>query len=504
MRKIPATMATQHPDNASAPFWDKQKDPFISVYKEIDEAVICLDELGASEFMWDWEGKHADAAVIDKLFSEYFDYFSKNQLHRDKFLTFRIPNIWEEKGYSLLLAMTVILSSEDFARDLKFDKRPLFEIILPMTENANQLMKMHTLFEKLADFKSKEFTTEDADNQNQIELIPLVESVKSQQSVGKLLREYVGKYKKRYGNNPEYIRPFFARSDPALMSGMLATVLANKIAISQVYGFAEKTGIPVFPLSGAGSLPFRGGLSPDAVDDYMREYPGLRTVTVQSSFRYDNPLSQVKAAITRLEEKLPKIPPVIYSPDVEKKLIAIGKISEKYYQKTLAGIAPDMKDVFASVPKRRERRQHIGLLAYGRKVGEQKMPRAITFTAGFYSIGVPPELIGTGRALKKLSEEDRQTVFEHYKLLKSDMEKAGRYLNLDNLERLAAANPAWQDIKKDIKSVSEILGIELGTSTPAEKKHHNLTSEILDKKDNPGKALTNKITETAELRKSLG
>jgi phosphoenolpyruvate carboxylase len=503
MRKIPATMATQHPDNAFAPFWDKQS-PFIAVHKEIEDAIACFQQLGASEFMWDWEGKYADAAVIDKLFSDYYDYFSKNQLNRDKFLTFRIPNIWEEKGYSLLQAMTVILSGEDFARDLKFDNRPLFEIILPMTENSHQLMRMHQLFERLANFKSKEFTKVEADNQSMIELIPLVESVQSQQAVGELLNEYIEKYRARYGKNPKYIRPFFARSDPALVSGMLATVLANKVALSQTYRFSKENNTPVYPISGVGSLPFRGGLSPDSVDDYIKEYPGMRTVTIQSSFRYDNPQAKVKKAIAQLEEKMPATKPLILESSIERKLIEIGGKAEKIYQKTLSAIAADMKSVFASVPKRRERRQHIGLLAYGRKLGEHKMPRAITFTAGFYSIGVPPELIGTGRALKNLGEEDRQTVFNHYKLLKTDLEKSGRYLNLDNLERLAASNPAWRDIRKDIESASEILGVKFGPVTSAEKKHYKLTSEILDSKDKPGKTLTDKVTGAAELRKSLG
>ena len=86
-------MATQHPDNASAPYWDVRKRPFISVYQEIGEAVSCFKDMDVSEYMWDWEGKHADAAVIDRLFSEYFDYFSDDKLGNDKFLTFRIPNI---------------------------------------------------------------------------------------------------------------------------------------------------------------------------------------------------------------------------------------------------------------------------------------------------------------------------------------------------------------------------------------------------------------------------
>lgn len=502
MRKIPATMATQHPDNATAPFWDKQKDPFIAVHKEIKDAMSCFQELGVSEFMWDWEGKYADAAVIDKLFSDYYDYFSKNQLNRDKFLTFRIPNIWEEKGYSLLQAMTVILSGEDFARDLDFDNRPLFEIILPMTENSHQLMRMHQLFERLANFKSKEFTKVEADNQTTVELIPLVESVQSQQAVGKLLSEYIEKYKGHYGKNPEYIRPFFARSDPALVSGMLATVLANKVALSQAYGFSKENNIPVFPISGVGSLPFRGGLNPDSINDYLKEYPGMRTVTVQSSFRYDNPLPKVKKAIAELEEKMPATKPSLLEPSTEQKLIEIGGKAERIYQDTLSAIAADMKNVFASVPKRRERRQHVGLLAYGRKLGEHKMPRAITFTAGFYSIGVPPEFIGMGRALKDLSSEDLDLIFENYKLIKTDLEKAGRYLNLENLAKLSADNPAWKEVEKDIELVKDILGIEVGPKTSDEKSHQKLTSEIIgaEGKDD----LSQKISEAAILRKSLG
>ena len=170
-RYIPATMATQHPDNAFTPSWNKSGKPFVGFHEEIEEAVICFKEYGLSEYMWDWEGKHADAAVIDRLFSDYFDYFSKQQLGRDKFLTFRIPNIWEEKGYSLLQAMTVILTSEDFARDLKFSTRPLFEIILPMTERADQLTHMQLLFEKLAHFKSSQFTPESKPNTEYLEMI---------------------------------------------------------------------------------------------------------------------------------------------------------------------------------------------------------------------------------------------------------------------------------------------------------------------------------------------
>lgn len=504
MRKIPATMATQHPDNALPPFWDKQKDPFVAVYKEIPEAVTCFEELGVSEYMWDWEGKHADAAVIDRLFSEHYDYFSKHQLGRDKFLTFRIPNVWEEKGYNLLQAMTVVLSGEDFARDLKFEKRPLFEVILPMTERAEQLMRIHKLFEKLARFKSSDFTKHEPDNDDYLELIPLIESVQSQLDTGKLLEKYASLHKEHFDSKPVYLRPFFARSDPSLVSGMLSTVLANKIALSQAYSFSKKNDVPVFPISGVGSLPFRGGLSPDTVDDYISEHPGMRTVTVQSSFRYDNPIAKVKDAITELEEKLPKTSPVVFDTATEKELTNISCESEKIYQKTLMAIAGDMKAVFASVPKRRERRQHIGLLAYGRKLGEQKMPRAITFTAGFYSIGVPPEFISTGRALSKLNSEQLNLVRKNYRLLKSDLQRAGKYLNRQNLSQLAERNDGWKDVQKDIELVEKVLGIEFGVETKEEKAHEQITAQIIKLRGEPSDELKSKISEATVLRKSLG
>lgn len=495
-------MATQHPDNAMAPYWDKNEKAFISAYQEISEAVICFKDLDVSEYMWDWEGKHADAAVIDRLFSDHHDYFSKHQLGVDKFLTFRIPNIWEEKGYNLQQAMTVILSSEDFARDLDFKGRPLFEVILPMTESADQLIHMQKLFQKLAKFKSTEFTAENNHNTDYLELIPLVESVESQVAISKLLTNYIDLHQKQFGKKPTYIRPFLARSDPAIVSGSLATVLANKLALSRVYEFAKGTDIPVYPISGVGSLPFRGGLKPSTVDQYLNEYPGMRTVSIQSSFRYDHPLAEVKAAVKEIENKLPKTKPIIIAKPTQKTLEKIIQQSAKLYQATLSEVLVDVLPIFEAVPKRRDRRQHIGLLAYGRSLGEQKMPRAITFTAGFYSLGIPPEFIGLGRSLKALSPSDLKIVKNNYVNLTSNLVTAGKFLNRDNLAKLSDKNSAWKHIAQDIEAVEQILDIKLGPSSQEEHKHQELSSKLLEITTKEQK--TEIITKMAVLRKSLG
>ncbi|MES2970698.1 MAG: phosphoenolpyruvate carboxylase [Patescibacteria group bacterium] len=502
MRTIPATMATQHPDNAGSPYWAPNDHPFIGTHREITDCMAAFEDMGIKEYMWDWEGKHADAAVIDKLLGDHHDYFSKNILGKDRFLTFRLPNIWEEKGYSLLQAMTVILSGEDFARDLGFAVRPLFEVILPMTERADQLMHMQKLFQKLAEFKSREFTPDKPANNSYLEIIPLTESVESQHGIYELLQEYVRLHTEHFGSKPKYIRPFLARSDPAIVSGFLATVLANKLALSRVYEFADKTNISVFPISGVGSLPFRGGLTPETVDEYVHEYAGMRTVSLQSAFRYDYPLKSVKSAVEDLERLLPKALPPNISAERRVKLIAIGMQATAFYQTTLKNIIKDLATIFSAVPRRRERRQHIGLLAYGRSMNNVPLPRAITFTSGFYSLGVPPEFIGVGRCLKQLSSDDSGIINQAYAELGRDLQRAGRYLNSDNLDTLVKRNSAWKEVQEDIHAAETYFGVKFGPQSKTEKAHKNLTSNILLTNDT--ETIQQLISETALLRKSLG
>ena len=503
MRKIPSTMATQHPDNAAAPFWDKDGNPFVSTQRELIDCMSTYRQLDMIEYMWDWEGKYADASIVDKLYGESYDYFAEQPLGKDTFLTFRLPNIWEEKGYSLLQAMTVMLSAEDFAKDLGFKQRPLFEIILPMTTRSDQLIQMHNLYSKLAQFKNDNFNTNNARNNEILEMIPLVEGVNSQMSIGLLLQEYIDSYKAQYKVAPSYMRPFIACSDPALSSGWLSARLANLDALSQIQQISDKTSIPMYPIIGVGGLPFRGGLTPNTAATFHERYPGVRTVTIQSSFRFDYPIQQVKRSIKLLEQTLPHSKTRVLDDDTTKTVQALAIAAEQRYQTTLQGIAGDLQRVFAAVPRRRERRLHIGLLAYGRSSGTVKIPRAITYTAGLYSIGAPPEFIGLGRSLKAMSASELELLRNLNPHINEEIDTAGRYINIANIEKLAKRNKAWSSVLDDITYTQEILGIKLGPRTHAEKSHQNITSNVLLMKNNQ-KFLTRLIEETAILRKSLG
>src|SRR5436189_2465174 len=104
-----------------------------------------------------------------------------------------------------------------------------------------------------------------------------------------------------------------------------------------------------------------------------------------------------------------------------------------------------INDIASYLTKRRERVQHTGLFGYSRGVGSVKLPRAIGFTAALYSLGIPPEFIGTGRGLAQIKTKEK-VIEKHYRDLKKDLMQAGKFLNKDVLASLAKQSSSWGDI----------------------------------------------------------
>lgn len=499
-RKIPATMATQHPDNASSPYWEKSGDGFVSTQEEVLECFSAYHDLHCEEYMWDWEGKYVDEAVVDKLFHTHHDYFKKHQLGKDIFLTFRIPNIWQEKGYALARAMMGMLTAENFARDLKFHTPPLFEVILPFANKAEKIIYMQKTFTRLATFKCELFG--EKCHFHYINVLPLFEGVEDMISCRKLLDKYLHMHKKEYKRKPEYLRLHIARSDPALNSGLVSAVVGGKIALSEFYRFGKDNGIKIFPAIGVGSLPFRGSLSPERIKDFIHEYSGIKTVYVQSGFRYDFPLPKVKKAIRILNERLQKTHPTIFSKKEIKEAVKICEIFSEPYKKTVESLANTINSLSKQVPSRRERKLHIGLFGYSRSIGKKRLPRAIPFTAIFYSLGVPPEFIGTGRGLIELQKTGVQ-VEKYYKNFKKDLTFAGRFLNKENLLQLSKKGNGWKMIKQDVELLEKYFHTSFGPKESSDYIHYGITS-LAYKLWKSKKPITNEITESGKIRKSLG
>jgi phosphoenolpyruvate carboxylase len=500
-RKIPATMATQHPDHACKPFWHASE--FISTAHEAYESFVCFSELGIDEYKWDWEGKLVDESVLERLLSDHWSYFKKHPLGRERFLTFRLPNPKVENEFRMGRALMGILSAAGLARQVGLYSPPLFEVILPMTESAEEMINIQEAFAEIACLKHPLYHFENGCLKH-IQIIPLFEQVSTIINSHKILTRYLKIHKEKFGFLPDYMRPYVARSDPALNSGLVPTVLAIKIAFSRYQQFETKYNIKLYPVIGVGTLPFRGGINPSCLKYFLQEYKGVRTAIIQSAFRYDFPKNQVKKAITLLNSQLPKGKAKIIPKDEEKEILELLPYFERAYKSSVEKIAPLVNHLANFLPKRRERVQHIGLFGYSRGLGAVRLPRAISFTAVMYSLGVPPELIGTGRGLLWAQKTNKLNLIKKYHVnLKSDMLRAGRFLYKPGLNLMAKKSQAWKNILKDVENIEKVLKISLGPRTLDEQMHFWLSAKF-HKSLRSGRNLTKLIEQQALLRKSMG
>ncbi len=509
MENVPVTMATQHPDNASSPWWGQE--PFISTQQEIDELLELFQRLPVDEYMWDWEGKYVDEAVGEKLFGRANAFFAKRPLGSDLRLTYRIPAFEGKKMHRMARAFMNVLSLADFARDIQLPAPPVTEMFLPLTTSADQPMQVRKAFRDVAGYHRAVFhQSQEQENEilGQFEVTPLVEDVDSLLGIDRIVKPYWEELLRERPSTREHgQRVFLARSDPALNSGIVPAVLAVKAALSIVAGLGDSLGMPVYPVIGTGSLPFRGSVNPTYIDSFLEQYAGVRTYSIQSAFRYDYPLEDVAKALERIKKKAPGRETLRIPESDLARLRALCASFQKIWQPAIEAMAGVINDVAALVPPRRERLQHIGLFGYSRGIGAVKLPRAIGFTAALYSIGVPPELIATGRGLRAAHADGSFDLIEtYYPALRADLHHAGKYFNRENLEILSRDLPAFAGVKDDVTAIEETLGITLGPAKPHHLIHRNLTSSILQRTRSKGdmERTRRDLVDAAVIRRSLG
>ena len=486
---VPKVMSTQHPDNATpAPFADDA-----GVLKgdgEVDEAVDVF-ALGCDEQMWDSEGKEADNQVVRKLLTNYPDFFQGSlQLGRDVALTLRVPNprIESDMRKSMVEALQSVPSAWDMAHSFYGDGNaaPIQEVILPFTTSAEELSLVEAYYRRVI-VGQEDQTLLDGHvvrdwvgefYPKSVRVIPLIEDVEHLFHCDDIVEEYV-----RDRDLPGQ-RVFLARSDPALNYGIVAAELALKAALRRLYDLEGKLGIPLYPIIGVGSVPFRGHLNPVNVNRAFTEYPSVQTLTVQSAFKYDYDKETVRDGIAQIlaHERTEPMPV-----DYERARELIRKTTTEY-QNQVQKMIQIISAVSSHIPKRRERKLHVGLFGYGRSldgVGGVTLPRAIGFTASLYSIGVPPELLG----LAALTDVDLAFVREVYPSLDEDLRAALRFTNERHVMELLGA--------PYMRLVEQFAG-------DIDRVHEGLTSAIRAGIDNTGVNIRHYVEEAAHLRRFLG
>ena len=205
-----------------------------------------------------------------------------------------------------------------------------------------------------------------------------------------------------------------------------------------------------------------------------------------------------------MKAKLPVVEPLQISAEDQTILAEVAEESAAFYAHTLDQLVPDMQPIFKAFPKRRDRRQHVGVLGYSRSVDGIELPRAINFTGAFYSIGVPPEFIGFGRALENLNADHLSALVRNYPSMKKDFQELSHYVNLDALEVLKTQSPAWAEVERDIMILKAIFNLEVGPQTREEQQHAEIALQVVQIKDGAPIAVTALINRMAQLRHFLG
>lgn len=486
--KVPRCMSTQHPDNANQPSFANDQET-LRGKDEVSEAFYAYSKLRCDEQMWDIEGKEASRSVVRELLEEHPDFFKENKLGEGVRLTVRMPNPKYEKTEqkALLEILENIPRSYDTATAFyEEETSPIYEVILPMTTSSRSLERIYHYYRGYVSGKEgrRPFDKSIGEWMGEIKpdrvyVIPLIEEMDYMLDSHNIVRDFLEE--KELKNQ----RVFLARSDPALNYGLVAAVLINKIALSRLQKLDEDISTEIYPIIGAGSAPFRGNLAPKRAQKTLEEYPSVQTYTIQSAFKYDYPEEESSKAI----EKMKNSERESMDPLDERKCLSLIEKTRKDYRKKVSKLANTVNKIARDCPSRRSRKLHIGLFGYSREIngenGNIKLPRAITFTASLYSIGIPPEIIG----FSTLSDRDIEFLTENaYKKILTDLKDAMRYYNENTLEE-------FPFLKEDVERVKEYIDIETN------EDHKKITNQILKRKNND---IEDKITKAAEIRRFLG
>jgi len=487
--KIPRCMSTQHPDNVTTPFFAANSE--LGGEDEVHEAYYAFSHLCCDEQMWDCEGKEVDSFVVRKLLTKYEAFFQERKLGKDLFLTLRVPNPLFEmaEAKALVEALNSIPRSFDAARLFYGnDLPPIFEVILPMTTSGRCLNHIYEYYRLFVAGKQYQPLGENGSitvaewigefKPERINVIPLIEDMEHMLDAHRIVGDYL------QGKELTYQRVFLARSDPAENYGLVSAVLLNKIALQRLHRLSQETGVQIYPIVGAGSAPFRGNLRPPRVEKVLREYPSVHTFTIQSAFKYDYPPEEVRVAIEKLKRRETAAPQEV---DEERALELMERYAAEYRKQVIA-LAPLINSVAKHVPSRRKRKLHVGLFGYSRNVEEARLPRAITFTAALYTIGLPPEILG----LNALTPQDRDFLKEVYVNFEEDLREALRYFNPRSLSLLR---------NRFAPSFSH-LGLE---PDGADEEHREITDYIIEKlREGENRSIAELLLRAAYRRGFLG
>ena len=451
---IPCLMATQHPDSSRC----------ISVYEEVDEAIEAYTRFSCDEVMIDYEGKLTPYHQVEWIIEKAFEYGIP--IGKEYILTPRIPNDDLED-----LSRHIIAILEAFLANIKAQHLGLPQVvryvIIPMTENVRDSIRIQRRLYKIERVMSEECGL---DPTKALVVIPLIETVDRQIHVDSIVEAFHRALLKEVSFFTNEVRVFLGKSDSALLHGHLSSSLALKIALNKLYRWGEEHFISVRPILGMGKPPFRGYLSPENISSWVKTWRGYSTVTIQSALRYNTSLNEYMRTISLIRGNSNQKPDIL-DPRIESILLRIIPKIASSYRRYVVKTVNGLYSIFDLVPPTRERMQYT---EYHRVIENTKIPRAIKFVAGYYTIGLPPTLLDLP-GLNKLNDKLIEVILEAYPEITIDLEHDLAYYNYE-IAKYFILHEILEEIDKSIKNVADKFSLDIKQCSISE--YWNLAKKI--------------------------
>ncbi|MFC1741588.1 phosphoenolpyruvate carboxylase [Nanoarchaeota archaeon] len=475
-KRIPSTTATQFPDNPDRPFWSLKDTP--STSDDFFDCYVAFKELKCHEYFWEWKDRKIDELLIKKLMDAYSQFFKKKPIGKDCFITFKVNG--EDNLQTLGRLYMSIISATDFANNNNFHAPPVFEVTHTAT-SPDDLVHFANLYNETVGI-----ATDKMGRDCRPKRVSIIPKHNFDTNWYAALNQYFTGYNNSFRCKLEEFRPRIPRAEIADSTGFIASTLATKRALSSYASFSKITGVKALPIVEASPLMFRGGLNPDRTTDFIETYPGTRSVTITPAFRYGYDLEQAKLSITSLNRALPRNKSTTFSQDDTKQLITIERIFAKHYNEALKQL-PNLDDI----PK------HMA------NINKTVDPR-LKQTFSLYSLGIPPELLGTGSAVLECIKEGLVKDLERfYPNIKQDLITAASLLNKENLNFLAKTHKGWKQIQNDIGLTEDYADASLGPNSTETFLHRNHTSNIFHLRSTK-QDFSRDLQQAARLRHCLG
>lgn len=454
---------------------------------EVDEAVDCLSSreeggVGVEELVIEFTEKLTPFQQIEKIVKKIMERGLTPSFNVN--ITPSVPFGNYEFGFRRMAIFQKIIEINYMFRN-ETNGGAIYEVIHPLTESPMEMARIEMSFNILKNYILE--TIDASAKLKDVQIIPYIKDPPSLLNTSNIISEYIKAY--TASRNPlNYLRVFLGRSDSAVNCGLVPSTLASKIAISDLAQISEELSTPISPILNAGSLPFRGFINPENLDKILNDYSGIKTITIPSSLRYDFDRREAQKVVALLKDKLQSQKPQTFSKKEKNEIINIISLFAAKYYESLYDILLDTR-IFELVPPRREQTinskskdqpycqltiKQLAKQCTDKEVSKQlfKMENLkfessvapIPFTATLYSIGLPPEFIGTGRGLNAVnewkSEALEQLLDVYYLSLKDSLKYASRFLCIEAFQKVLPKRLCEQ-VKEDIKHIKEYLNIDI-------------------------------------------